>query len=227
MYATALALPDEETKASHACASKVCCNKSCARLTRSNENVVASGACPALSLPLNISKDFIADILRPYRTHAQYLKSAALTHFRDKASLGAMDAGLIKGRGRFSIPCSCYIDDTGHFNAVEFNICFNQLAYVLFGKCLEMDILKNLRLEGSSVSFGDFKRHQLASMLIVSIESRYYKILKSDDFTADLTINRISASGCTYFCFTSISFADADGIKAKGTVLLAFAPPRE
>lgn len=227
MCATSLALrPDEEAEVSHACASTACCNKSCARLARSNENAVTLGGGPALSLPLNISKNFIADILKPYRTHARYLRSAALTHFRDKASLAAMDSGLIRGRGHFSIPCSCYIDDTGHFNAVEFNICFNQLAYVLFGKCLEMDILKNLRLEGGCVSFGDFKRHQLASMLIVSIESRYYKMLKSDDFTAELAINRISASGCTYFCFTSISFADAEGIKAKGTVLLAFAPPR-
>ena len=81
-------------------------------------------------------------------------------------------------------------------------------------------------VEGASVSFADFKRHQLADMLIVSIESRYYKMLKSDDFTAELTINRISASAGAYFVFTSITFADAEGIKAKGAVLLAFARRR-
>ena len=114
-----------------------------------------------MALPANISKDFIDDILKPYRKHAQYLKSAELTHFQDKCSCATKgkDAGLITAKGRFSIPESCYIDDTGHFNAVEFNICFNQLAYVAFGKCLEANILKNLRLEGASVSFGDFKRH--------------------------------------------------------------------
>ncbi|NET17718.1 MAG: hypothetical protein F6K08_35290 [Okeania sp. SIO1H6] len=32
--------------------------------------------------------------------------------------------------GQFSIGESCYIDDTGHLNAVEFNICYNQLLYV-------------------------------------------------------------------------------------------------
>jgi len=216
MCPTALAVrPHGQGPAPEACASQACLDKGCARLVAqaANENAAVAEAKPEMSLPLNISKDFIAEILKPYRTHAQYLKSAELTHYRDK--------------GRFSIPCSCYIDDTGHFNAVEFNICFNQLAYVLFGKCLEADILKNLRLEKANVSFGDFKRHQLASMLIVSIESRYYKMLKSDDFTAELTINRISASAGAYFCFTSISFADADGVKAKGTVLLAFAPPKE
>ena len=85
-----------------------------------------------MALPANISKDFIDDILKPYRKHAQYLKSAELTHFQDKCSCATKgkDAGLITAKGRFSIPESCYIDDTGHFNAVEFNICFNQLAYV-------------------------------------------------------------------------------------------------
>ena len=232
MCPTALAVrPHGKGPAPEACASKACLDKGCARLVAqaANENAAVAEGKPEMSLPLNISQEFIADILKPYRTHAQYLKSAELTHYRDKSTpdTAAKDAGLIGGKGRFSIPCSCYIDDTGHFNAVEFNICFNQLAYVLFGKCLEADILKNLRLEKANVSFGDFKRHQLASMLIVSIESRYYKMLKSDDFTAELTINRISASAGAYFCFTSISFADADGVKAKGTVLLAFAPPKE
>lgn len=230
MCTTALAVrAQEDAQSAKACASKTCRNKGCARLDAANQNKVAAGGSPALTLPLDVSKEFIADVLKPYRTHAQYLKSAELTHFRDKSSPApnGKDAGLMKGKGRFSISCSCYIDDTGHFNAVEFNICFNQLAYVLFGKCLEADILKNLRLEGGNVSFADFKRHQLASMLIVSIESRYYKMLKSDDFTGELTINRISASGGAYFCFTSITFADAEGVKAKGTVLLAFAPPKE
>jgi hypothetical protein len=218
MCTTALAVrPHQEVEAP----------KVSAHLTAANENDVV--AKPEMALPANISKDFIDDILKPYRKHAQYLKSAELTHFQDKCSCATKgkDTGLITAKGRFSIPESCYIDDTGHFNAVEFNICFNQLAYVAFGKCLEANILKNLRLEGASVSFGDFKRHQLANMLIVSIESRYYKMLKSDDFTAELTINRISASAGAYFVFTSITFADAEGIKAKGTVLLAFAPPKE
>jgi hypothetical protein len=226
MCSTALAVsPNEEFQTSKVCASPTCAKNGCARLKAANENKVVAEVKP----DIGISKEFIGDILRPYRTHAQYLKSAEITHYRDKSSpdTNGKDAGLIKGKGRFSIPCSCYIDDTGHFNAVEFNICFNQLAYVLFGKCLEANILKNLRLEGASVSFGDFKKHQLANMLIVSIESRYYKMLKSDDFTAELTIERISASGGAYFCFTSISFADADGVKAKGSVLLAFAPPKE
>lgn len=177
-------------------------------------------------LPIAIPKAFIGDILEPYRPNARYLRAATIDGFQDKrlqAPTGK-DAGLVAASGRFSIPESCYIDDTGHFNAVEFNICFNQLAYVVFGKCIEDGILHQLRLEASSFSFADFKRHQLSSMLIVKVESRYYKQMRSDDFTGHLRIERISASAGAYFCFTSITFADSEGVKCKGTVLLAYSP---
>src|SRR5437868_7116844 len=81
-----------------------------------------NGSCFALPLP--IADEFVCAILKPYRAHAIYLKSAAITHVHDGTA--AQDASgtppLITGTGRFSIAESCYIDDTGHFNAVEFNI---------------------------------------------------------------------------------------------------------
>ena len=55
------------------------------------------------------------------------------------------DQKLIVGKGRFSIPESCYIDDTGHFNAVEFNICYNQLAYVLFAGVIDAGLMHKVR----------------------------------------------------------------------------------
>ena len=86
-------------------------------------------------LPIAISDTFVADILKPYRPRATYLRSAEITQFSEEAlEDSASDVSLVTGAGRFSIPESCYIDDTGHFNAVEFNICYNQLAYVVFAK---------------------------------------------------------------------------------------------
>ena len=132
---------------------------------------------------------------------------------------------LLSGAGRFAIPESCYIDDTGHFNAVEFNICFNQLAYVIFGKAVDAGILEKLRAEKVDVpSFADFKRHQLPSMVIVSMESRYFKQLRSADFGGNLAINKISSVGGAWFFFTTVSFSDQDGVKAKGSVVLAYSP---
>lgn len=175
-------------------------------------------------LPIAISDKFVADILSPYKPHARYLKSAEITRFRDKSPADTKGP-LVTAAGRFAIPESCYIDDTGHFNAVEFNICFNQLAYVMFGKCIEAGIMHRLRSEDVKVlSLPEYKRKQLPSMVIVSIESRYYKQLDSSDFRAELTIDKISSVGAAWFFFTSISFADAQGVKAKGSVVLAYSP---
>ncbi len=186
-------------------------------------------------LPIDIADAFVAAILKPYRANAQYLKSAQITHFSDKTA--TKDAAFVTGTGRFAISESCYIDDTGHFNAVEFNICYNQLAYVLFGKCLELGMLQKLNSElrklsdetvsGLSISMADYKRHQLPSMLIVSIEGvRFFKELKSGDFRGELSINRVAPVGGAYFFFTSIAFSDTEGVKAKGSVVLAFVPPK-
>jgi hypothetical protein len=178
-------------------------------------------------LPIEISDTFVADILKPYRPHARYLKSARIDHYLDKTTdTCAKGCGLMSGTGRFAIAQSCYIDDTGHFNAVEFNICYNQLAYVLFGKCVDAGILQKLRHEKVDViSFPDYKLHQLPSMLIVSIEGvRFFKQLKSSDFRAQLTLDRGAPVGGAWFFFTSITFSDAEGVKAKGSVVLAFSP---
>lgn len=201
------------------CAGKPCFKSGCPAFTSPpvNENHA--------TLPMAISPDFIGEILRPYRAHSRYLKSARLTHFADKASAATTQSALIRAEGRFSIDESCYIDDTGHFNAVEFNICYNQLAYVMFGKCVAEGLMQRLRTEKVSVpSFSEFKRHQLPNMVIVNIESRYYRQLDSRDFTGTLQLDRISPVGGAWFFFTTMEFADREGVKAKGSVVLAFNP---
>jgi hypothetical protein len=180
------------------------------------------------ALPLAIADAFVAEILKPYRTHARYLKSAEIAHVRDTGACNGApaEASLVTATGRFSIPESCYIDDTGHFNAVEFNICYNQLAYVLFGKCVEAGILQKLvRGKASIPSFAEFMQHQLPSMLIVRIDGvRFLKQMRSDDFRAELRIDKFTTRGPAWFFFTSITFSDCEGVKAEGSVVLAFSP---
>ena len=180
----------------------------------------------AAQLPIAIADELVADILKPYRAHSRYLKSAAIAGFRDKADPASKATDpMVRATGRFAIEESCYIDDTGHFNAVEFNICFNQLAYVMFGKCVEAGILHRLRQEKVNVlSLSEFKRHQLPSMVIVSIESRYYKQLDSRDFQGELTLDKVSSVGDAWFFFTTMTFSDREGVTAKGSVVLAFSP---
>jgi hypothetical protein len=177
-------------------------------------------------MPMPIAADFIGEILSPYRRHSRYLQEARIVDFRDKAAEGpAATTGLITAEGKFSIGESCYIDDTGHFNAVEFNICYNQLAYVMFGKCVAEGLMQRLRCERVEVpTFSEFKRHQLPNMVIVNIESRYYRQLDARSFTGTLTLDRISPVGGAWFFFTTMTFADREGVKAKGSVILAYNP---
>ena len=182
---------------------------------------------PKLKLPIRIPDSFLAEVLRPYRPNARYLKAAHITHFRDKADHDApVGTGLMNGTGTFAIPESCYIDDTGHFNAVEFNICFNQLAYTLFAKCVHDGLMQKLRLgKVEVISFPEFKQHQLPSMLIVSIEGvRFFKQLKSDAFSGEFALERVAPVGAAWFFFTTVRFADSEGVKAKGSIVLAFTP---
>jgi hypothetical protein len=178
-------------------------------------------------LPMAISAGFLADILKPYRAHARYLKSVEITHCNTTAPPdGTKDASLVTGMGRFSIHESCYIDDTGHFNAAEFIICYNQLAYVVFGKCIDADLIHPFWYEKASIpSIAEYKRDQLPRMVIVSIDGvRFLKQMKSDDFRGEFNIKKASVLGSTWFLQTTITFSDCDGVKAKGSVVLAFNP---
>jgi len=181
-------------------------------------------ACNMIKLPLNISQEFMAGILKPYKPHTTYLKSARILQYQDPAAAQA-SKDLVTIEGTFSIPDSCYIDNTGHFNAVEFNICYNQLAYVLFGSCIKTGILQKLVPywdEKVNMSFESFVRNQLSSMLIVKIEGNFIKPIDSDHFFATLTISRIIWAGETPFVHTKISFSDDSDGRSFGTVLLAF-----
>ncbi len=178
-------------------------------------------------LPMTISAGFLADILKPYRAHARYLKSAEITHCNTIAPPdGTKDASLVTGTGRFSIHESCYIDGTGHFNAAEFIICYNQLAYVVGGKCIDANLIHPFWHEKASIpSIAEYKRDQLPRMMIASVDGvRFFKQMKSDDFRGELNIKKASVMGSTWFLLTSITFSDCEGVKAKGSVMLAFSP---
>jgi hypothetical protein len=202
------------------------CSGACKRLAATQAALATPAPAQAEpQFPIAIAKEFTAEVLKPYRENATYLKAAEIIEVNDKTAIAGTDQKLIVGKGRFSIPESCYIDDTGHFNAVEFNICYNQLAYVLFAGCINAGLMHKVRAEAFHVpSMSEFKRHQLPAMMIVSMESRYFKPLNSKDFTAELSINKISAVGNAWFFFTTISFSDSEGVKAKGAVTLAFSP---
>ncbi|MEO8174593.1 MAG: FcoT family thioesterase [Sediminibacterium sp.] len=195
-------------------------------LTHSLYQVSKTGT--RIQMPMIISDAFIAKILTPYKENAKYLKSARIMDYYEPGLIGQSPVdqkAMVTIEGIFSIAESCYIDDTGHFNAVEFNICYNQLAYVLFGKCIQSGIFQKVVPDWEdrvNLTYESFLKYQLSSMFIAKIEGNFLKPLNARNFHATLTIRRIMWTNQTAFVHTQISYSDAKGVKSKGAVLLAF-----
>jgi len=84
--------------------------------------------------------------------------------------------------GTFAIGESAYIRSTGHFNAAELTICFNQIAYSAFAP----PILNEQIPEFRGWSIEDYFDHQLPSMLIKNMSARFRRPVNAQQFSARL-----------------------------------------
>ncbi|HEU5470909.1 MAG TPA: FcoT family thioesterase [Actinophytocola sp.] len=154
------------------------------------------------------------DVLRPYKVHSRYLKSATVS----------VQNGLPVGRGEFSIPNSCYIDDTGHFNSVEFNICYNQLVYYLLAKSIKERAVPAL----AAWTLDDFWERQLPDILIARFRSLFRAPIESSSFSGEVSIATITESDVrrpVLLTETTCRFWDRQDGSAEGEVLLALLNP--
>jgi len=175
-----------------------------------------------------IKQSFLDKILRPYHpTDTDYLKS---THI-DLNTTDIKDTPILTTIGQFNIPRSCYIKDTGHFNAVEFIICFNQLAYATFGHMINSRFFDNGPINGitsqcreimASISIETYFDKQLSSMLILKTITRFKSVINAKFFTGTLSVNKFGYRKNTLFISTSCIFRDDNKGYANGNVLLAY-----
>src|SRR5947209_11876750 len=149
-------------------------------------------------------------VLAPYKTHCRYLQNVT-------AELGQNSSPIASARGEFSISESCYIADTGHFNAVEFNICFNQIAYSLMAHIVQNQWLDVL----ASWDLAEFGRRQLSSCLIVGFFSSFRKPLDARQFEGKVVLEKVSVRKGSVFMKTTCCFHDAHGSTADGGALIA------
>ncbi|ADI03641.1 hypothetical protein SBI_00520 [Streptomyces bingchenggensis BCW-1] len=112
-------------------------------------------------------------VLRPYRTNCRYLGPAEVR----------LENEAVTASGTFRIGESCYIDDTGHFNAVEFNICFNQIAYYLIAKCAQ----NRLPPVFAAWTLDDYWQRQLSDILITRFTSRFHRAIRGQEFRGELS----------------------------------------
>jgi hypothetical protein len=165
-----------------------------------------------------VAPPLLARALRPYKPHCRYLLGAAVRHARTAGSLAGAS-------GTFTIPESCYIASTGHFNAVEFNICYNQLTYCLLAQCIEDRALQ--MFDGWTLA--EFSRRQLSNYLIARFFSAFHKPITAPRFHGEVEIVQVAARDRTTYMKTVCRFTDAEGGRADGgatIVILGTAPAR-
>ncbi|MFC0602418.1 FcoT family thioesterase [Streptomyces palmae] len=167
-------------------------------------------------------EELLEQVLQVYKPHCRYLTSTVVTAKGDPADEG----GLVRVRGEFHIPESCYIDDTGHFNAVEFNICFNQMIYFIMAKALKE------RLIGAfdHWSMDDYWTRQLPDMFIVDFRSTFRRHMRGRRFWGELdivdVIQRDGGNGPLMILGTTCRYGEDEAVACHGKVRLALKNPR-
>jgi hypothetical protein len=162
-----------------------------------------------------VAPAFIDRVLTPYRLHCQYLKRAFVEFD------GRRDWQTMTMKGEFAIAESCYIDDTGHFNAVEFNICYNQLAYVHLAYCIEHRLLPAL----AAFDADSFREKQLSHFLIANINSSYHAQVNPREFFGTMRVKSARPTLRFAILKTECEFHDAGDGRADGEVKLVVLNP--
>jgi hypothetical protein len=162
-----------------------------------------------------VDQETLARVLAPYKPHCQYLQTAVVDYPRTAASIASAS-------GRFAIPESCYIASTGHFNAVEFNICYNQLTYCLLAKSIADNALEPL----ARWTLDDFSRRQLADFLIARFSSAFHRPIAGEAFEGRVDVVKIAARRDAIFMKTICRFDDDRGGLAEGEATIAIVDSR-
>lgn len=144
--------------------------------------------------------ELLAQVLRPYKANCTYLRSASVSSF----------SGRVTARCEFSIPESCYIDDTGHLNAVEVNIGYNQMMYYALAKSVKEGLLE----EFGSWTLEDYWNHQLPDILIARFGGNFRRPINARSFSGEidfLSVERRSPGGESPLLIADTSYRYWDG----------------
>ncbi|MFY9343548.1 MAG: FcoT family thioesterase [Planctomycetota bacterium] len=118
-------------------------------------------------------------VLEPYAANARYVHRAVLTQAGDGSSPRAADpSSWIRLDGTCGFEAPCYIAPTGHFNAVEANITYNQLLYLALAEAIRLRLIPALR----HWTLEDFFRAQLPDVLIATYHANFRRPLRSHQY---------------------------------------------
>lgn len=151
-----------------------------------------------------IRKEVIDAMLAPYYPQCRYLKKAELDFPRM--------------RSQFSINETIYAPhDTGHFNAIEALMCYNQMSFVFFASALEKGLIETAR----AVSLEKFTEYQVKSCLLAKIGNiKFRSFINAEEFTGEIELRKIPKRKNNHFATTDFRFYDKDGGRAEGDAML-------
>jgi hypothetical protein len=175
---------------------------------------VADRSIEPLRTERPVDRRLLDGILRVYKPHCRYLLSGVVES-------GPADAPFpVTLKGEFGIAESCYIDDTGHLNAVEVNIAFNQAYYVVTAHACKHGLVPELR----DWDLAKFERYYLEGSLIHDLRSRFKRVIDPRGFQGEISI--ASAMRTRKFVVLKLEhrFHDANDGLAHGTVTMALGP---
>ncbi|MBF6328351.1 hypothetical protein IU452_07440 [Nocardia transvalensis] len=157
-----------------------------------------------------VEPDFLADVQQCYKPHCRYLRSASVTAAGE----------TIVGTGHFAIAEPCYIDDTGHLNAVEVIICFNQLMY----QTVATIVRHGLHPAFGDWTVADFRRRYLPDILIAEVHTEFERPIGAAAFTGEFRIDAIDTytaeGGSRIKLATRFRFGDERGGSCHGAIPL-------
>lgn len=135
----------------------------------------------------SLSPDLIQRVLQPYLPASRFVQSARLDRPRQQRLPQSDDPDSWL---RLDVDCvidqPCYIEATGHFNAVELNITYNQMIYLCLAEALRLELLPQ-----PAWSFEEFFEHQLPDVLIVDYQARFKRPMQSARYKAWMMIESV------------------------------------
>ena len=169
---------------------------------------------------IRVSRELLDRTLNCYLPSVRYLVGADL-EFSDNRTPFATEVGevLSIARGRFTTRTNWYIDDTGHFNAIEFNLCYNQLVYTLLAQASESHVIPEF---SARIPASRFRERQLTDVLIRRYQVTFDCPMKVDHFVGVVAVRRVIARMGSLFLETHCRIGQEAGPWcARGNVTLA------
>lgn len=128
-----------------------------------------------------VAEPLLQRVLQPYRPEARYVHSAVLAELGNGATPRLADpSSWIRLEGTCGFAEPCYIEATGHLNAVEVNITYNQMLYLAMAETVRLCLLPELR----HWTLEDFFRAQLPDVLIATYHANFRRPMQSRHYRA-------------------------------------------